>query len=112
MDDKPLAISGQYAQELLRKNKFTPNPDGLISHIPLDQNRNYAWTDINAGAVRRGDEVPEHPIRILFKKVQRPPMLGDTLELDYVRELTADEFKTSKSLGREDLPKISPWPKK
>jgi hypothetical protein len=110
MDEKPKAITGEHAQELLRKNKFTPNPEGYISHITLDENKDYAWTDMNAGAVRRGDEVPEHPIRLLFKKVRGP--VGETIELEYLRELTAEEAKTSKALGREDLPKISPWPSK
>lgn len=105
------AITAEHARELLRNNKFTPNPEGFIDPIMLEgENATHLWTDINAGAVRRGDEIPEHPIRILFKKVVGP--VGPTIELDYIRELTAEEARSSKALGRGDQPKISPWPSK
>jgi hypothetical protein len=112
MEEKKKAITGKHAQELLRNNKFTPNPEGFISPIELEENAAYAWTDINAGAVRRGDEIPEHPIRLLFKKVPAPPPMHESIQLEYIRELTAEEAKTSKALGRDDQPKISPWPSK
>lgn len=105
------AITRDYAKELLRENGFTPNPEPYISPMFIEENERQAWLDINAGAVRRGDKVPEYPIRILFNKVQQ------AMYVDYVpaevRELTAEEAKESKAMGREPWePRDSPWPKK
>src|SRR6267143_1515241 len=64
------------------------------------------WTDVNAGAARRGDEVPDYPIRIVFKKRKGP--MGDAgIEFDTIRELTAEEARSSKALGRGDQEKLA-----
>jgi len=105
------AIEGDYAKELLCNNGFTPNPEPYASPFELQENETHMWTDVNAGAVRRGDEVPDYPIRIVFKKRKGP--MGDAgIEFDKIRELTAEEARSSKALGRGDQEKVSPWPSK
>ena len=105
------ALEGEYAKEILRNNRFTPNPEPYASPFELEESETQMWTDINAGAVRPGAEVPEYPIRLLFNKVKGP--MGDiTIELASERELTSDEARSSKALGRGDQEKISPWPSK
>ena len=103
------AITGDYAKEILREHGFTPNPEPYVSPMPIEENERQAWFDVNAGAVRLGDVMPDYPIRILFDKVQHP------MYVDYipagVRELTAEEAKDSKALSREPWDtKVSPWP--
>jgi hypothetical protein len=105
------AITSDYAKKLLRDNGFTPNPERYISPMFIEEDERQAWVDINSAAVRRGDEMPEHPIRIFFTKVQQ------AMCVDYVpgevRELTAEEAKNSKAMGREPWEqKTSPWPPK
>ena len=49
------------------KYGYTSNPERLISPLPIDsfsESEGLAYLDANADAVRKGDEVPDRPIRI------------------------------------------------
>jgi len=66
-----------------------------------------AYLDVNAAAVRKGNEVPDRPIRITFQKVFDGVVTH--WKLKSIEEL-AQGIKT-KCLDRDKLfPKISPWP--
>jgi hypothetical protein len=93
-------------QRVLRENGLTPNPAGLVDHIDGEQDEHYIWFDINADAVRRGDVVPDYPIRILYRKVHGQ-MRGER-QLVSVKELSATDKTVA--LKRQLDRKISPWP--
>ena len=61
---------------------------------------------------RSQDEVPDYPIRLLFQKVKTDDWNED-LVLVYVRELTAEEAKTSKAMSRQpdEKKKFGAWVK-
>jgi hypothetical protein len=53
-------------------HSYTSNPKGLIQFYPVDyvhETKGVAYLDVNADAVRKGDEVPDRPVRITFHKV-------------------------------------------
>jgi hypothetical protein len=107
------AIDADYISEILSKHKYAPNPAGLVSPHPLEENDDLAWVDINSLAVRQGaemDEVPNYPIRIRFQKV-RHPLNTEYVLLD-VKELTKDEAAKSKAMSRQhdEKKKFGPWP--
>jgi len=90
---------------------FTSNPEGLIQHHSIDyayEGENLAYLDINADAVRKGDEVPERPIRVTFEKA------SNGLSLLRWRVKSVGELAPgipSTALDRQEItPKISPWP--
>jgi len=89
---------------------FTTNPAGLITHYQGDltfENDSLAYLDVNAIAVRRGNIVPDRPIRITFRCGTNGVFAQ--WKLLSVVELAAGV--PSKALDREPkFPKISPWP--
>jgi hypothetical protein len=96
----------------LRKYGYTSNPDGLAQAFPVDfvfETEGAAYLDINADAVRKGDEVPDRPVRVMFRKITDGPTTR--WELESVEELAVGV--ETKCLDRHpDTPKISPWPHK
>lgn len=103
--------SGQQIAEYLAKNGFTSNPDGLVDFHLFDfvnVSDTESYLDINAQAVRRGDEVPDHPIRMVFRKVAYP---GGSEHWEFVSAKELEAGVQTLALGRDaDFPKISPWP--
>ena len=96
----------------LKKYGYTSNPEGLVQAFPFDfvfETEDVAYVDINADAVRKGDEVPDRPVRIMFRKITDGPTTR--WELTSVEELAAGV--QTRCLDRHpDTPKISPWPYK
>lgn len=94
----------------LEEKGYTANPAGLIQHYQPDftfERDSFAWLDINAMAVRKGNVVPDRPIRITFRAEYNGAF--SQWKLHSVEELAAGV--PSKALDRElDFPKISPWP--
>jgi hypothetical protein len=96
-----LPSSSEELAALLKKNGYDTNPRGLArndqSDYVLTPNREEAFLDINADAVRRGGKVPKRPIRLKFYLAVHAD--GSILwELASVRELTDGE--ESKCLDR------------
>jgi hypothetical protein len=63
-------FSSEDVEGILSEHGFTSNPAGLITHYRGDltfESDSLAYLDINAIAVRRGNIVPDRPIRITFR---------------------------------------------
>jgi hypothetical protein len=97
-------------RDFLAEYGYTSNPEGLAQPFPIDyvsETEGVAYLDVNADAVRKGDEVPDRPVRITFRY-----MFDGTFshwKLKSVEEL-APGVET-KCLDRHpDTPKVSPWP--
>jgi hypothetical protein len=98
------AISSKELIGALREAGYTTNPEGIIAVFPVDfsTSGDMRWVDINADAVRKGDIVPDRPIRVTYRKV------GGGWQLATVAELRRGDV--SKALDRQsEKPKISPW---
>jgi hypothetical protein len=93
----------------LAHHGYTVDPEGLtefFQHDFVQESETVSYLDINAIAVRRGDEVPDRPLRMTFHKVSKGSLFRWTLES--VEEL-APGVET-KALDREaETPKFSPW---
>jgi hypothetical protein len=98
--------------KFLAERGYTSNPEGLVYFFPHDyvlENEYAAYLDVNAYAVRKGDEVPDRPVRITFRKTSYGHASG--WEVESVAELASGV--QSKALDRDrDTPKVSPWPDK
>jgi hypothetical protein len=98
--------------DFLAKYGYTTNPAGLAGSFPFDhvsEIGGMGFVDISADAVRKGDEVPDRPVRITFHKF----FVGTLAlwKLKSVVELAPGVY--SKCLDRhQDTPKVSPWPNK
>jgi hypothetical protein len=105
-----LAVTREEVQHFLSEYGYTSNPKGLVSPFPVDYISGpggIVYFDINADAVRRGDEVPLRPVRITLHIVFDGKI--SRWKLKSVEELAAD--MPSKALDRhQDTPSISPWP--
>lgn len=103
-------LSSEDVAGFLGKYGFSANPAGLISHYRPDltyESDSLAYLDINAIAVRRGDVVPDRPVRATFRC--ETDGVFTQWKLLSVSELAAGV--PSKALDREpNFPKISPWP--
>jgi hypothetical protein len=98
--------------KFLADHGYTSNPDGLIDFAPPDyvlETEDVAYLDVNAIAIRKGNEVPDRPIRMTFHRIQPCPSFG--WELQSVVEL-APGIQTKAESRDEYTPKISPWPDK
>ena len=86
---------------------YTANPAELIPHYRADVtfgSDSLAWLDINAVAVRKGDVVPDRPIRITFQCEYNGAF--SRWALKFVEELPPGV--ASRALDRErDFPKHS-----
>lgn len=104
-------FTSQNIAGILEEHGYTANPAGLIQHCHPDftfEGDSLAWLDINAIAVRKGDIVPDRPIRITF--LSEFDGAFAQWKLHSVGELPAG--MPSRALDREDdFPKTSPWPK-
>ena len=89
---------------------YTANPAGLVGQYSGDftfERDSLAWLDINAIAVRKGDIVPDRPIRITFRCEYNGAF--EQWKLMSVGELAPGVV--SRALDRErGFPKVSPWP--
>jgi hypothetical protein len=86
---------------------YSANPKGIVSPFPPDfsEARDQAWIDVNADAIRKGDVVPDRPIRITYQCV------SGIWQLKSVAELRPGD--QTKALDRlPETLKISPWPTK
>jgi hypothetical protein len=83
---------------------------GLVGQYSGDftfERDSLAWLDVNAIAVRKGDIVPERPIRITFRSEYNGVFAQ--WKLLSVEELAPGV--ASKALDREPgFPKVSSWP--
>lgn len=98
------AVSSKELIRALREAGYTTNPEGIIAVFPVDFSidGDLRWLDINADAVRKGDIVPDRPIRVTYRKV------GGGWQLASVAELRRGDV--SKALDRQpETSKISPW---
>jgi hypothetical protein len=89
---------------------FTGNPEGLAQPFGVDyisETAGTAYLDVNADAVRRGNDVPERPVRITFHKIFDGAF--SRWKLKSVEELLPGI--QSRALDRHgDTPRVSPWP--
>jgi hypothetical protein len=96
----------------LAEGGYIGNPKGLAQPFPVDyvqETDALAYLDINADAVRKGDEVPDRPVRITLQKTFDGTFTR--WKLKSVEELTPGI--RSKCMDRhQDTPKISPWTSK
>ena len=109
------AINAEQVKAILAEHGYTPNPEPFVSPHPLEENEESAWIDVNSLAVRHGrggDEVPDYPVRICFRKTQHPMYVDYVVEA--VRELTKEEAAKSKALSRQPYEgeKFGPWPER
>jgi hypothetical protein len=104
------ALTREDIQHCLAECGYTSNPKGLVTPYPVDfisESEGVAYLDVNADAVRKGDEVPERPVRITVHVIFDG--VSTRWKLKSVEEL-APGVK-SKALDRhQDTPNISPWP--
>jgi hypothetical protein len=99
-------FSKDQIKEFLAQYGYTSDPEGLIEftdncYVHVSDNEMYL--DINATAVRKGNEFPIRPVRMTFRKILHGP--SDGWELISVDVLAAGI--ETKALHRE-----FPWPEK
>jgi len=105
-----LSLTKTEIVEALTKFGYTANPEGLIQHIPPDYtvvDKSTVYLDISPEAVRKGDEVPDRPVRITFRR----SLTGPSPRWEVTE---AAELRTGVDSKHNDrtIPKISPWPPK
>ena len=104
-------FSSEDIAQFLAEFGYTANPAGLIQKYHCDltfASDSLAWLDVNAIAVRKGELVPERPVRVSFRCEYNGAF--PQWKLLSAEELAADI--PSKALDRSpDFPKIAPWPK-
>ena len=97
-------------RDFLAEYGYTSNPEGLAQPFPVDyvsESEGVAYLDVNADAVRKGNEVPDRPVRITFHKIFDGSF--SRWKLKSVEELALGV--DTKCLNRhDDTPKVSPWP--
>jgi hypothetical protein len=102
-------FNDEQIKEFLAQRGYTVNPEGIVQPFAHDFEHisdTVCYLDVNSEAVRRGDEIPDRPIRLTFEK-----SLVARWELKAVGELS--EGVASKALDRgRSVPKTSPWPEK
>jgi len=104
------AVTREEIEHFLAECGYSSNPEGS-AHPPVvefvSETKEAAYFDVNADAVRKGDEVPDRPIRVTFHVIFDGTF--SRWKLRSVEEL-APGIK-SKALDRQpETPKISPWP--
>lgn len=109
----PMRGPGSYTSkdisDFLAEHGYTSDPEGLVEFPRVEYvftTNDEAYLDINADAVRKGDIVPDRPIRLTFRRIL------DGLSFRWacisVEELTAGG--ESKALNRQQgMPRVSPW---
>jgi hypothetical protein len=106
----PGPFSSDDIRYFLAEHGYTSNPKGLAQPFPVhyvSESKGVAYLDLSADAVRKGDEVPDRPVRITFHKDFDGTFTH--WKLKSVEELAPGV--ESKALDRHrDTPKVSPWP--
>jgi hypothetical protein len=106
----PGPFTGADIQNFLSNYGYTSNPEGLAQPFPIDfvsESQAAAYLDVNADAVRKGNEVPDRPLRITFHLIFDGEF--SRWKLQSVEELAIGV--ESKALDRHpETSKISPWP--
>ncbi len=106
----PVSFSRDDVRDFLEKHGYTSNPKRLAQPFPvafISESKGMAYLDVNAEAVRKGNEVPNRPVRITFHKVFDGAITR--WKLKSVEELAPGV--QSNALGRGSAtPKHSPWP--
>jgi hypothetical protein len=104
-------FSSEDVAGFLGEYDFTANRAGLITHYRGDltyESDALAYLDINAIAVRRGEIVPDRPIRITF----RCETNGAFAQWKLLSVVELAVGVPSEALDREpNFPKMSPWPR-
>jgi hypothetical protein len=103
-------FSGEDIRDFLGEYGYTSNPKGLAQPFPVDfiaESKGEAYLDVNAEAVRKGDEVPDRPVRISFHKIFDGAVTS--WRLKSVEELAPGVNSTALDRSK-DTPKTSPWP--
>jgi len=99
-------------RHFLAEYGYTSNPEGLVQPFPIDyasETEGVAYLDVNADAVRKGNEVPDRPVRITFHIIFDGTF--SRWKLKSVEELAPGV--ESISLDRhQDTPRVSAWPEK
>jgi hypothetical protein len=97
-------------RDFLAEYGYTSNPKGLTQPFPVDfisESKGVAYLDVNAETVRKGNEVPDRPVRITFHKIFDGAVTS--WRLKSVEELASGV--ETKGLDRHpDTPKVAPWP--
>jgi hypothetical protein len=73
----PVSFSRDDVRDFLERHGYTSNPKRLAQPFPvafISESKGMAYLDVNAEAVRKGNEVPDRPVRITFHKVFDYPM--------------------------------------
>jgi hypothetical protein len=101
-------FTGDEIRGFLAQYGYTGNPQGLVQPSfdeYVSEGEGIAYLDVNADAVRKGNVVPDRPIRITFHKT------ANRWEVKSVKEL--EPGVKSKALDRlPETKKIWPWPDK
>ena len=104
------SFTREQIKRFLAEHGYTGNPQGLVQFFSIDYvaaSESLAYLDINADAVRKGDEVPNRPVRLTFGRITDQPF--PRWELKSIEELGPGI--ATKALDRhKDTSKISPWP--
>lgn len=95
-------------KKILTDHGYATHPKGLVEFFPHGYvlEREEAYLDVNAAAVRKGSQIPERPIRIRFHRVSTGPSWR--WELKSIEELAPGA--ETEALDRGDTPKEAPWP--
>jgi hypothetical protein len=104
------SFTKEQIRQFLAEGGYTTNPLGLVLMLPTDfvyLTEDSGYLDVNADAVRQGDEVPDRPIRVEFRKIYEGPSVSWIL--NSVEEL-APGVETNAMDRQPETPKISPWP--
>jgi hypothetical protein len=98
--------------EFLRQKGYRTHPQGIIQHYPVDgtfESQEVAFLDLPADAIRKGNEVPDRPIRVTAHLEEYGGGFS-RWKLASAKELPAGVG--SKAPDRDvETPKVSPsWP--
>ena len=104
------AFSRDDIRRFLAECGYTSNPEGLAPRFPVDyvfESEGEAHLDVSPEAVRKGNEVPDRPVRITFHKISDGAF--SRWKLKSVEEL-APGIETKCHDRDQGTPKVSPWP--
>lgn len=98
--------------EFLIQQGYRTHPRGIIEHYPVDwtvESGGVAYLDLNADALRSGNEVPDRPVRVTAHLEEYGGGFS-RWKLESAKELPAGV--KSKALDKDPgTPKLSPsWP--
>ena len=98
--------------EFLRQQGYRTHPKGIIQHYPVDwtfKSERLAYLDLPADAIRKGDEVPDRPVRVTACLEEYGGAFSKW-KLESAKELSAG-VKSNAPDRDPHTPKVSPsWP--